>query len=94
MASVTIEALVQPYERSGYGQLDTDKEEIANFEKNYKNQKSASLKKIKKWEKETNKANKKKKKDPKKIQTVRENPNNTSSYIASSLVCLVAFHSN
>jgi hypothetical protein len=52
----------QSYEKSGGGQLETDKSDVATFEKTYKAQKSASMKNIKKFEKEFNKANKKKKK--------------------------------
>lgn len=53
---------VQSYEKSGGGQLETDKSDVTNFEKTYKAQKSSSMKSIKKWEKEFNKANKKKRK--------------------------------
>jgi chaperonin cofactor prefoldin len=69
-ATALQEALVQSYEKSGGGQLDADKSDIATFEKTYKAQKSASMKNIKKFEKEFNKANKKKKKDEDKIKNL------------------------
>lgn len=69
MAQAVADQLVQPYEKSGQGQLELDKSEVINFEKSYKSKKSASLRNIKKWERESNKLNKKKNKDTAKIQS-------------------------
>jgi len=69
LAQAVADQLVQPYEKSGQGQLELDKSEVINFEKSYKSKKSASLRTIKKWERESNKLNKKKNKDTAKVHS-------------------------
>jgi len=64
------EAILMSYDKSGGGQLETDKADIVNFEKSYKAQKVVSIKTIKRWEKEFNKANKKKKKKEETIKSI------------------------
>lgn len=64
------EAILMSYDKSGGGQLETDKADIVNFEKSYKAQRVVSIKTVKRWEKEFNKVNKKKKKKEETIKSI------------------------